>query len=319
MKALKVLSLFDGISCGAEALKKAQIPISEYIASEINSYAIMISKKNHPQITHIGDVKNIDFSLFEGIDVVIAGSPCQGFSTAGKMRNFEDERSGLIDYFFEAIKTIRPRYFLLENVAMKKEWASKISENLGIDYQKIDSSYISAQKRIRMYWCAKLNSDGKYEQIHIDLPEKDSMILQDVIESGIAFSPCKDGKARTLLASNPKTVDKQWYKRIWRKKYDKNKQIFDYIIEPSEDGEIEVNNGLVYVDGLKFDLRNENGYVPDAPNGNYKIRTLTNMEMEILQGLPVGYTDKSNNARKAIGNAWQIDTVADIFRQMFNS
>lgn len=319
MEGHNVLSLFDGISCGAEAFRMAQIPICKYIASEIDKYAISISRKNHPNIIHIGDVEKIDFNNYKDCDSIIAGSPCQGFSTAGKMKNFEDERSGLIEYFFKAIKIIKPKYFLLENVVMKNEWADKISDRLGIDFQKIDSSCFSPQKRMRLYWVAKLNSEGNYEQIKIEYPcEKNSAVLQDILKSGIAFSPCKDGKSRTLIASYAKTVDKNWYKRIWRKRYDPNKQLLDYIIEPSEDGQIKIKNGLCYVDEMTFDMVNENGYIPDVPNGSYNIRTLSNQEMEILQGLPMGYTDESSNARKAIGNGWQVNTIAYIFSQMFN-
>lgn len=117
---MKVLSLFDGISCGKVALERAGIQIEEYVAFEIDKYAIKISKKNHPDIIQRGDVAKADFSEFEGFDIVIGGSPCQGFSFAGKQLNFEDPRSKLFFEFVRAVEQVKPKYFLLENVKMKK-------------------------------------------------------------------------------------------------------------------------------------------------------------------------------------------------------
>ena len=125
---MRVLSLFDGISCGRVALEKAGIPVERYVAYEIEPNAIKISNKNYPQIEHCGDVTTADFTQYEGFDLLIGGSPCQGFSFAGKQLNFDDPRSKLFFEFVRLVREIKPKYFLLENVKMKKEFRDKISE-----------------------------------------------------------------------------------------------------------------------------------------------------------------------------------------------
>ena len=149
---MRVLSLFDGISCGYVALERAGIGVSKYYACEIDKYAEAISKKNYPNIERLGDVTKVDFSKLGGIDLVIGGSPCQGFSLAGKRLNFEDPRSKLFFEFVRAIKETNPKYFLLENVVMKKEIQDIISEMLGVQPIKINSALLSAQSRKRLYW-----------------------------------------------------------------------------------------------------------------------------------------------------------------------
>ena len=127
---MRVLSLFDGIACGYEALQRAGIPIDVYYASEIDKYAIQIAQKNHPDIIQLGDVCNIRGEDFKDIDLIMGGSPCQGFSIAGKMLNFNDPRSKLFFEFVRLVKEIKPKYFLLENVKMKKERIDIISSEL---------------------------------------------------------------------------------------------------------------------------------------------------------------------------------------------
>ena len=114
---MRILSLFDGISCGRLALERAGIPVEVYYASEIDKYAIKVSEKNYPCIIRLGDVREIDFSRFIGkIDLIIGGSPCQDLSIAKKNRQgLEGEKSGLFWKFVEAVKTIKPKYFMLEN------------------------------------------------------------------------------------------------------------------------------------------------------------------------------------------------------------
>ena len=125
---MRILSLFDGISCGKVALERAGILVDKYIAYEIDKSAIQISKKNHPDIIQRGDVTKADFTEYKGFDLVMGGSPCQGFSIAGKQLNFDDPRSKLFFEFWRAIKEVKPKYFLLENVKMKKEYQDIISE-----------------------------------------------------------------------------------------------------------------------------------------------------------------------------------------------
>lgn len=150
---MKVLSLFDGISCGRVALERAGVPVEVYYASEIDKYAMQVSAKNYPDIIQIGDCTKIDFSKYAGeIDIVIGGSPCQGFSFAGKQLNFNDPRSKLFFEFVRALREIKPKYFLLENVKMKQEFQDVISEQLGVQPIEINSALVSAQNRKRLYW-----------------------------------------------------------------------------------------------------------------------------------------------------------------------
>lgn len=129
---MNILSLFDGISCGQVALQRANIKVDNYYASEIDKYAIQITQNNFPNTIQIGNINNINFNDYIGkIDLLIGGSPCQGFSRAGKGLNFNDLRSKLFFKFVEALNVIRPKYFLLENVVMKKEWVDIITKELG--------------------------------------------------------------------------------------------------------------------------------------------------------------------------------------------
>lgn len=159
---LNVLSLFDGISCGKVALERAGISVDKYYASEIDAPALAVSKARHSDIIQLGDVKNWrNWGLDLGsIDLLIGGSPCQGFSVAGKQLNFSDERSKL---FFEylgilnAIKAKNPNIlFLFENVKMKDEYKNAISNCIGADPIEIDSALLSAQRRKRLYWTNRM-------------------------------------------------------------------------------------------------------------------------------------------------------------------
>lgn len=153
---MNVLSLFDGMSCGRIALDRAGIKVDNYFASEIDKYAISVSKHNYPDIKHIGDVTQVKASDLPKIDLIIGGSPCQGFSFAGKQLNFNDPRSVLFFEFVRILKEIREYnpnvLFLLENVKMKKEYQDVISEQMGVEPIKINSALVSAQNRERLYW-----------------------------------------------------------------------------------------------------------------------------------------------------------------------
>jgi len=147
---INVLSLFDGISCGQIALERTGIQVDNYFASEINKYAIKVTQKNYPNTRQIGDVTKVKDLL--KIDLLMGGSPCQGFSFAGKRLNFDDLRSKLFFEYVRLLKETQPKYFLLENVKMKKEYQDVISQHLGIDPVEINSSSFSMQNRKRLYW-----------------------------------------------------------------------------------------------------------------------------------------------------------------------
>ncbi len=174
---MRVLSLFDGISCGHVALERAKIPVECYYASEIDKYAITVAQKNYPDTIQLGDINTVDFkSLVGKIDLIIGGSPCQDLSVAKKNREgLSGKRSGLFWKFVEAVETIKPKYFLLENVAsMSKENKDIISKALGVQPVLINSALVSAQQRKRLYWF----------NWTVSQPQDKGILLQDILESG---------------------------------------------------------------------------------------------------------------------------------------
>ena len=191
---MKVLSLFDGMSCGRIALDQLGIPVEKYYASEIDKYAMQVSAANYPDIEQVGDICNLDPKDYKDVDLMLAGSPCQGFSFAGKQLAFDDPRSALFFEFIRLLKVIKPKYFLLENVRMKKEFLEVITEQLSQCYEQADvdnqfknvlnevrfepifinSSLVSAQSRQRYYWT---NIPG------IKQPEDRGIVLRDILET----------------------------------------------------------------------------------------------------------------------------------------
>ena len=189
---MKVLSLFDGMSCGRIALDQLGIPVETSYASEIDKYAIQVSQANYPDIIQVGDICDLDPNDFMDVDLMLAGSPCQGFSFAGKQLAFDDPRSALFFEFIRLLKAIKPKYFLLENVRMKKEFLQVISEQVsecypeipfGIEPIFINSSLVSAQSRQRYYWT---NIPG------IKQPEERGIVLRDILETETDEQPVKN-------------------------------------------------------------------------------------------------------------------------------
>ena len=172
---MKVLSLFDGISCGMVALEMARVPVEKYVAYEIDKHAIQISKKNYPQIEHCGDVTTADFTQYKDFDLLIGGSPCQSLSIVqSQTRQHLDGKSKLFFEFVRAKEEMQPKYFLFENVAsMNDESKQAISGCLGCEPIFIDSADFSAQQRPRYYWT----------NIHLPLNcEKSKAVLKDVLQ-----------------------------------------------------------------------------------------------------------------------------------------
>ena len=185
---MKVLSLFDGMSCGRIALDRLGFSVDTYYASEIDKYAIEVAQKNYPDTIHVGDVTQLNADDFQDVDLILAGSPCQGFSFAGNQLAFDDPRSALFFEFIRLLKAIKPKYFLLENVRMKKEFLEVITDQVSSCYPEfqghdlfggriepilINSSLVSAQSRERYYWTNIPN---------ITQPENRGIVLRDVLE-----------------------------------------------------------------------------------------------------------------------------------------
>lgn len=174
---MRVLSLFDWMSCGQLALQRANIKVDKYFASEIDKYAIQITTKNFPDTVQLWDIKNLTKeNLPKNIDLFIWWSPCQWFSFAGKQLNFEDERSKLFFEYVRILKLTKPKYFLFENVRMKKEYQDVISKYLWVEPIMINSSLVSAQNRVRLYWTNIPN---------IEQPTDKNIKLSDILEDGV--------------------------------------------------------------------------------------------------------------------------------------
>lgn len=169
---MNVLSLFDGMSCGQLALKKAGIPYSKYFASEIDKEAIKVTMHNFPDTVQIGDVSRVNSSDLPEIGLLIGGSPCQGFSFAGKQLNFKDPRSALFFEYVRLLNELHPKYFLLENVKMAQVHQDVISDLLGVNSVLINSSLLTAHSRPRLYWT----------NIQFDMPEDRGILIKDIID-----------------------------------------------------------------------------------------------------------------------------------------
>lgn len=176
-RKVNVLSLFDGISCGQIALEKENIKIDNYFASEIDKYAIKVTQQNYPNTIQLGDVSKIKGKDLPKIDLLIGGSPCQGFSFAGKQLNFEDKRSKLFFEYTRLLEETQPKYFLLENVIMKEKYIKVISNILKVKPVEINSNLVSAQNRNRLYWTNIVEN--------IKQPKNKNIKLKDIIEKNI--------------------------------------------------------------------------------------------------------------------------------------
>lgn len=317
-----VLSLFDGISCGQLALTNLGYKIDKYYASEIDKNAIKITNKNFPNTIQIGDIEKItieDIKKMDKIDLILGGSPCQGFSRAGLGLNFKDPRSKLFFQFVEVLEWVKEFNnqdvkFLLENVKMKKEWEEVISKYLDVDAIEINSKLLTAQNRSRLYWT---NIKG------IEGPEDKGVKLIDILDNiELENYTVKDGlKICKSISENSINLINVINGEV-------------RISQPTKQGYIVANEG----DGinLSFPLsKSRRGRVIKEKSScldtqcnicvyvNNTIRRFTMNELEKLQGLPVGYTFhdevSERNRMKAIGNGWTIDIIEYIYSFMKES
>jgi DNA-cytosine methyltransferase len=299
---INVLSLFDGISCGQIALERQGFEIDNYFASEIDKYAMQITMANYPNTKQLGDVRNVTAEQLPKIDLLIGGSPCQGFSFAGAGLNFEDERSKLFFEFVRLKNELTPKYFLLENVKMKQEFQDIISEQLGVKPILINSSLVSAQNRERLYW-TNIPVIGQ--------PTDKGILLKDIIEDGQVL---KD-KSQTILATLYKENAKSMIKRnkqgllILKNIYPRKGQngnvysIFGKCKTLSAGVGIK-GNGIGSSNAPKIESINADGW-----------RKLSPLECERLQTVPDGYTKYVSDTQryKALGNGWTVDVISFIF------
>lgn len=333
---MNVLSVFDGMSCGQIALIELGFKIDKYYASEIDKPAITQTQHNFPNTIQLGSVADVKAKNLEKIDLFIGGSPCQGFSFAGKQLNFDDPRSAL---FFEyvrlwkEIKAINPNaVFLLENVNMKKEYLRVISEYLGVFPVRINSNLVSAQNRDRWYWSnIRTKNVGLFAELWTDIPQPEDkgILLKDILQKEV------DSK---YFLNNPKMID--FVTDEWRlnKKYTqingekglpqlarqyatwcgdficvamrgrntenpndrKTGSPTEQRLEPKTDGK---TNCLTSVskDNLLTD--------------GYKLRRLTPLECARLQTIPEWYEWIVSDTQiyRMLGNGWTVEVIKHIF------
>lgn len=291
---MKVLSLFDGISCGMVALERAGIPVERYVAYEIDTNAIKISQKNHPKIEHCGDVFQADFTKYQGFDLLIGGSPCTYWSIAQKPGTREKTSSGLgwelFSQYVRALKESGCRYFLYENNAsMSEDIKQAITENLGVEPILIDSALVSAQSRKRLYWTNIPN---------VSQPKDKAIVVADIL---------------TEDAEETNYIDKA----VFNDKANSTKRSRGTVrvghINKARQGE-----RIYSVYGKTVTMMAGAGGL-GAKTGLYLIggtvRKLNIVEAERAQTLPDGYTAgiPASHGYKAIGNGWTVDVIAHIF------
>ena len=298
---MNVLSLFDGISCARVALDRAGIKVNAYMSSEIDKNAIKVSEKNYPDIIRVGSVVNLEV---EGqVDLLIGGSPCQDLSIAKKDRKgLGGDRSGLFWEYVRIMKECKPQWFVLENVAsMPKADRDIITREMGVEPVMFNASLVSAQSRKRLFWT----------NIPFDLPEDRGILLKDILQPDGEVDErmvVKGGKSACIDANYHKgsSVEHAIKKKVRT------------MVKVGHIGGSDAQANRVYdTDGKSATLSALGGGL-GAKTGLYKsndrIRKLTPIECERLQGLPDNYTEgiAMTNRYKCLGNAFNVDVVAHI-------
>lgn len=342
---MKVLSLFDGMSCGQIALQRLGIDVEKYVASEIDKYAISVAKKNFPNMIHIGDVR--DVKVTEHFDLIMFGSPCQGFSFAGNNLNFDDPRSKL---FFEAVrileeaKAINPNVkFLMENVRMKKDSEQVITDLLGVEPIAINSRIFSAQSRYRLYWT----------NLEVgELPQDKGIVLKDILEDD--YITDRD-KSHCIDANYFKGGNLKSYFEKHRRQLVFSKDGLCHVGDADLKGHDAIKR-VYHTDGKsptittmggghrepkimqrargwnKGGLKALDGKTPSITTSSwehnnhltkdegYTWRKLTPLECERLQTVPDNYTNHVSNTQryKMLGNGWTVDTVCHVLSSLSN-
>jgi len=294
---MNIVSYFDGMSCGQIALKRNGISIDNYFAYEIDKHAIKVTQANYPDTKQMGSVTDAELDELPKIDLLIGGSPCQGFSFAGKQLAFDDPRSVLFFEYVKALNILRKKNpdikFLLENVKMKKEYLDIISDQLGVQPIFINSALVSAQNRQRYYWT---NIEG------IEQPENKGVALKNIVQ-GEGVKVDRD-KSNAIIASIGRTTPREYfYKRQGQCVFvDREKA---HCIDANYYKE---SNWGQYVSKSRRQL------LIEFINDEYLVRKLTPIECERLQTVPDNYTNHVSNTQryKMLGNGWTVDVIAHI-------
>ena len=312
---MNILSLFDGMSCGQLALQRANINYDNYFASEIDKYAITITQKNFSNTIQLGDITKWKEWNLPKIDLILAGSPCQGFSNAGTGLNFDDPRSKLFFDFIKILQELKPKWFLLENVKMKQEWKDIITSYVGVEPIEINSALVSAQNRKRLYWTNILN---------ILQPEDKGILLKDILlcdaEEPILhnlYGGFKETKPRVFYKKSPTIRTAGGGGHI-----PSVMKIGNIYPSLGQNGNIYSKNGKSPTLSAGIGITGNGIGSSNAPKisitENKYWRRLTPLECERLQTVPDNYTAGVSNTQryKMLGNGWTVDVIAHIFRNL---
>ena len=343
---MKILSLFDGMACGALAMQAAGIEIEKYIAYEVDKYAIQTAQHNFPFIEERGDVFKADFTQYVGFDYLIGGSPCTYWSIA-QTKNRETVASGmgweLFSQYVRALHEAKPRFFLYENnKSMSAAIRSSITETFGFEPILINSALVSAQNRQRLYWCGIRQADGTYKKADIQQPDDRGILLKDILETngttwlekshtitateskGSSLHHCLEKHIRTQIAE-PVCLNRDTDKSVpLTASYHKYAATDSFkkanprigVAEPvcvaqrgRYDAPIyEVKDGFITVKGNKYPIKLVDGF--------YVIRKLTVRECMRLQTVPEWYEwpVSKSQAYKMLGNGWTVEVIAHLLR-----
>jgi len=318
---MNVLSLFDGMSCGQQALDRLGVKVDNYFASEIDKYAIKVTMANYPNTIQLGSVTEVDGYSLPKIDLLIGGSPCQSFSFAGKRKGMstKDEQEILTlehylqlkadGYEFEGqsylfweymrlLNECKPTYFLLENVMMGEKWEKVLSKAIGVKPIMINSALLSAQNRQRLYWTnIGMQPSGLFGDLEsiIQQPKDKGILLKDILQTEVDEKYFLTEKSYCLDTGNTNAVE-----------------IFG--------GDFRYDEGFRWRENGKSPtlcLGSENGLSGNAlaKINNQRIRRLTPIECERLQTVVDNYTNHVSDSQryKMLGNGWTVDVIAHIF------
>lgn len=287
---MNVLSLFDGISSGMVALERAGIKVDDYFASEIKEDAIKVSDANYPKISRLGAVEHVKLQGRLPVDLLIGGSPCTDLSRANKSRKgLQGDKSKLFYEYLRVLNEVKPKYFLLENVVMKKDQQDIITGHLGVEPIRINSSLVSAALRDRLYWTNIPN---------VTVPADKGITLQSILTSGYTNRT----KARALLESDSRPLSDP--QRMLRRYING----FTTIIFNSQ---INLPLGNAMPNLVK--ITDKNGREHWC---NLDCRYMNQTELERCMTLPDGYTSvlSRNKAAGVLGDSWTVDVISHIFK-----
>jgi DNA (cytosine-5)-methyltransferase 3A len=327
---VRILSLYDGISCGQEALKRAGIKVSEYYACEIEKHAVAITQHNFPNTIQLGNVFDVDFSSLGEFDLVIGGSPCTFWAICKRDRETTSEGMGfdLFMRFVDAVKQTKAKYFLYENnFSIHKDIKDAITEKLGVEHIMIDSALVSGQRRKRCYW---------HNIPNVEQPQDKGILLQDILEDEVdpkyfvkaSSIPkyVKNGKPKGLCTDKSKTLTASMHKG-----YGSDGCTVIAPIRVGQYGNGGQGQRIYSTEGKSVNLT-ANGGGKGAKTGLYEIdynnlRRLTPLEAERLQTLPDNFTKygiydglkkevADTNRLRAVGTGWTVEVISHILKQM---